>query len=385
MQTASVTVSGNVGNIIDNINPVNQGYRGMTIFNILTILSSAFAFLPGYSGITLDLHEINFGARYGLFTLFQSIAQTPALLRIVFPQASTTEQQYFAMSAELMDQSSAMQTRLAQGLSAVNSDPVSFLQFTNTGAFSVNVTEYNVNETLGAVMTLALNTFVVSSTLAQNEVYAAVAVDTNLAQLVANSSAELSYPIKCPEYDSRGMCDAWYYSSRTGSTYTLNAYRRSALNMASNLQFFFDQNYTTPELLFEGSQNCTASGPGGDYAPNSYLQITDGQVTAGCVSQIVMREWDMSCPFEKGNLQVNMKNCEFTDGAPQPLFGQHVFECDLECGRTEGPYIVPYGYLGPGLLNHKSVVSIDTGDSSTDTGQSSTEVGQTVQNNQSPA
>ena len=332
--------------MVQNINPPQP--QGFNWYDLLNILGVAFAFAPGFAGVAAFVgHELGAAARSAsAAAILNSAAQVPQVLKILFLKGSTTEIQINQMESELSTLIANMTDRLTNALANVTSDATTFINFASGGQYStglVNATE------LTSTMVTALNTYIISSCLAQNNIYSVVGRGTNVAQLVANSTKELTYNINCPGYDQFGVCDAWWYSNTTGDTYTLSSFQNSEKDYGDLLSGWFG-NYTTPEALFEGSDICTASG-GNGLGP-TLANGSDDTINLACVSQITRRTWNMGC-----NNPTSMSTCEFLDGPSQPDFGQKGFECWERCSYS-GPRIVPYGYLGPLVLNSERKVSV---------------------------
>ena len=340
---------GNIGNIVQNIDPPKNGF---STFDLLTILAGIFAFVPGLTSVGLDAGatiikatetlavSTEYGVKATASALTNSLGQTPQVMKALFPINTQTPTEYYQMSSELSSVVGNMSDRLGTALQLVTSDFQNFLGFASTGFFSTNVTNSTY---LTDSMYYALNTYIISSCLAQNEVYGVRAVDTSVAQLAANSTADLSYSINCPAYDEYGVCDAWYYSNTTMNTYTLDNFRSPDQNYHDNMEYWFGQDYTTPQALFEGAESCTAQ-VGAGTAPT--IATINSVPSLECVSQLTMWTWEMSCTYE------NMLTCEFSEGQPQPHFGHHEFLCYTRCESFSGPQIVPYGYLGPLIVGH---------------------------------
>ena len=100
-------------------------------------------------------------------------------------------------------------------------------------------------------------------------------------------------------------------------------------------------NYTTGELLFDGAYACNANG---NYGQPVNVTVNSGGVNTGCLSQLRILTWDMSCD---NPLHHTSDGCEFLEAPAQNTFfgdcNSHSAWDDME----EPVYCVPYSYLGP--------------------------------------
>ena len=100
-------------------------------------------------------------------------------------------------------------------------------------------------------------------------------------------------------------------------------------------------NYTTGELLFDGAYACNANG---NYGQPVNVTVNSAGVNTGCLSQLRILTWDMSCNNPTHHAAIG---CEFLE---RPRQGQFFGDCNSHSAYSvmdDPVYCVPYGYLGP--------------------------------------
>ena len=213
-----------------------------------------------------------------------------------------------------------VQQRISQTLTSVETNVTQFLAFASQGNFSEK--PLSLPDT-SQYLLYGFHTYLISTLLNASDISAVIGKDTNVQQLATNGTS-LAYQIPgCEKYTDAQVCDNFWYSRNYQSTFTLDDYKTPSRNFNTILTDFLDK-YTTGPLLFESAYAC------GD---QKGISISAAGVNLACVSQLQVRQWDMSCTSNKN------KNCEFANGeAAQPNY--------LSGNK------VPYGYLGP-LITQK--------------------------------
>ena len=100
-------------------------------------------------------------------------------------------------------------------------------------------------------------------------------------------------------------------------------------------------NYTTGELLFDGAYACNANG---NYGQPVNVTVNSAGVNTGCLSQLRILTWDMSCDNPLHHAAIG---CEFLE---RPRQGQFFGDCNSHSAYSvmdDPVYCVPYSYLGP--------------------------------------
>ena len=230
-----------------------------------------------------------------------------------------------------------LQTNVQNGVSVVLNNFTVFIDFVSDGIFSTQIQNLN---TMTQNLTLALNTYVVSQALQDDNVIITRALDTDINALQLNSSASLAYDTGCGHgYDQWGMCANWWYDSINDISYGLLSKKDTQLNMTSALESVFNEGLTTPELLFANSQVCadlSLSTKG--QAPGVSFTMSGAGLgwDTPCISNMQICTWDMA---------VLSTSNEFTDCPTIPDFALNT--CGV--GVDQSSALMPISYIGPWL------------------------------------
>ena len=157
-----------------------------------------------------------------------------------------------------------------------------------------------------------------------------------MVELATNGSA-LAYPIDCKNgLDKQGVCDAWWVSSNYNSSFGLVSRTLPQQNLGKLATNLFGQ-YTSGELLFEGSYIC--GGGGANFKGPVNITLTTTGVNTACISALDVYTWDPTCHAAGGVGGAN-EQCEFLEAGAQKGFWEEV---------KGGARRVPAAYLGPAI------------------------------------
>ena len=274
----------------------------------------------------------------GLEQLEDAIRATPTFIRAFEPIKTTNGQlQIGEIQGQLADIVSQFLTQISNATAAIETNATAFTTWASTGLFIDNLV---VLDQVVQDNYRMLNTFILGEALNANNIVATVGLNTNVAQLQANSSDSLSYDIKCPGYDNNTMCNGWWYDQEEDASFALDDLKSMNKNMQDDLSYFFDSGWTNGTLLFDGALKCQQSGGGGpalNFSPGSLGSI------AQCFSSVKLCTWNLGCALDS---QFEFKECPTQSG-----FGTN------GCGGGDGndysiyDFNVPYNYLGTFLMD----------------------------------
>ena len=278
--------------------------------------------------------------------LLRAAQQAPGLIRsILVPLDTGSINAAIMTSAELTAQLANFAQALSQIIQdvAVNvPDNVTALaEWTSTGYYFVP--PLMTEQDMVSYIKWGLNTYVISQILQNDNVFITRQLDTNPYDLQHNASASnLSNPaiIGCPYgYNDWNQCGAFWWDATNNVAYSLSSTSDLWNNYSSDLTTVFDNNLTTPELLFLGSQACqdgiNASAGGSPFQDPAAGLL--GQSTA-CLSNLAVCTWNLA----NGSYEFVELGCE-TGG-----YAQRDFDLpDCKHDYTD----VPVGYLGWYLYN----------------------------------
>ena len=200
----------------------------------------------------------------------------------------------------------------------------------------------------------ALNTYVLSQVLQDNNIIIARQTDTDPRDLQFNAtgkSINSQIDLGCKDgYNNYSMCGQWWHDSMTNTAYSL--YRTDAhwANYMPDLEWVFDNEYLAPEDLFRGSQYC-ADGSNNTQGqdPRTILEtLESGGLQTPCLSNVRVCTWNLESAwpefYEEGCPQqsnYDLDDCVYEEGpGGAPIVDPPLHEEDL-----------PLGYLGYWLFN----------------------------------
>ena len=278
-------------------------------------------------------------------TLFQRhfialTQQTPPVSKYLFPIGTTQSQitQWESIQQELAIVVQNYQGNVSQIIPTIVNNADIFVTFAESGSCSVNPLPNLANES--DKLLLGLNTFVISKAFQANNLIIGQATDTDINQLVANTSdVGLAYDTGCAGkgYNSEGLCGPYYYDPTIGDTFSLDNLGDMRTNYTKQLEIVLG-NWTTGDMLFGGAYRCQNNGGVQGSLASTVIQ-TNGNITLDCLSDIKVCEWNL------GSLDVDS---EFTDCPTQA--GYVVNGCK-GCAEGMMDVNVPNAYVGAYLVN----------------------------------
>lgn len=272
----------------------------------------------------------------GLEMLEDAVRATPTFVRAFVPEKTANGQlQISDIQAQLGTIVAQFLTQISNATAAIEANATAFTTWASTGLFIGNLVFLDDMVQDNYKM---LNTYVLGEALNANNIVATVGLNTNVAQLQANSSNTLSYDIKCPGYDNNTMCNGWWYDADENASFALDDLNSMSKNYQDDLTYFFNAGWTNGTLLFDGALKCQQSGGG-----PPMLNLSPGNSLgsmAQCFSTVKLCTWNLGCELDS--------QCEFKDCKKQSGFGTN------GCGWDDYviyDFNVPYNYLGTYLTN----------------------------------
>ena len=321
---ANTLASETVGAIVALLDPPKN--TNVFVNDLLTALAAGVGILPGGTPIRDFLVRV---------------ANQPSPVgKYLFPVGTAQSQvtQWSSIANQLGTVAQWYQSNVSEIIPVVNNNVDNFIDFASTGLFSVNPLPDLSDESDNLLK--GLTTYIVSLALTANNVVVGRAVDTDVAQLQQNSSDNLAFNTGCGSgYDSNGICSAYWFDSKTKTTYSLDNLGDIFYDFHDTMGTLFD-NWTTGDLLFTGAARCLAQGgtkPGG---LATTVINSAGNVSVDCLSNIKICTWDMN------SLDVEH---EFTDCPSQTDYIVKGCGNRNGCENADGALMdvtVPHGYLG---------------------------------------
>lgn len=188
-----------------------------------------------------------------------------------------------------------------------------------------------------------LNTYVISQVLQQGQVFITRQLDTNPYDLQHNASASKlsnAQMISCEYgYNEWGQCGPFWWDSTHNVAYSLSYTGDLWNNYSFDLTTVFNNNLTTPELLFLGSQACQ-DGYNATADASPYQNAASGLVgqDTACLSNLAVCTWNLA-----NESYVFVEPWCQSDGYAQD--GWNTTNCAGDAVD------VPIGYLGYYLFN----------------------------------
>ena len=173
-----------------------------------------------------------------------------------------------------------------------------------------------------------------------NGIYGVLAQDTNPQALATNGSTTNYDLSDCEGYNEQNVCDNWWYSGRYLSAFGLDDFNHPDRGYGDVLTTLFT-NFTTGELLFDNAYACNAEG---NYGQPVNITVNQAGVNTGCLSQLRVVTWDMSCDDP---LKHTSNNCEFLEIPRQDGFFGDCNSHSAYSVMDDPVYCVPNSYLGP--------------------------------------
>ncbi|KAL8911610.1 MAG: hypothetical protein Q9172_007638 [Xanthocarpia lactea] len=336
----------NVEEIVQLINPPDD--TNLILDDILITLTGIFAVAPGLGlniGDMLDKavkkgFEVSKSLRTGLTFVENAIIGFPQIGRYLYPidTPASSVVQIADLKNQLGGLIGTVQGNLNKTVVSVMADPEEFLAFASQGNFSAAAPSLPDQQ---QYLLYAFNTYIISTCLTGNNIYATIAKDTNVQALATNGSQNSlneGFDISsCVGYSAQNVCDEWWFSGNYNSTFGLNHFSHIQRGFHDLLETIF-QKYTTGQLLFDNAYACNQNG---NYGKPIAVTVNAAGLNTQCLSQLQVVTWDMGCDG------VTDQMCEFLEVEPQ---GQFLSGCGSESYFSvmdEPIYCVPRGYLGP--------------------------------------
>ena len=333
---AAIMASDNVDSIVQLLDPLSSA--DTVLDDILISLTAAFSLVPGLGYLTSDI-EVFTEDWLAFANIMENVLFTmPQIGRWLFPIDSSTSQvvQMAALSGAMANIIQTVQDNLNKTVVSVMSNATEFLAFASQGNFSESAPSLP-DQT--SYLLYAFNTYIISQTLAGNNIYGVYAQDTSPQDLATNGSRTPYELSDCKDgYNDQGICDNWWYSKRYSSAFGLDDFSHMNRDYGSALTTLFS-NYTTGELLFEGAYACNQNG---NYGQPINVTATPGSINTACLSQLRVVTWDMSC-----NDPTRHNECEFLEIPRQSQFFGNCGSHSAFDVMAEPIYCVPASYLGP--------------------------------------
>ena len=311
--------------------------------NILITLTGIFALAPvGLTSIRSTL-TLGAGVAASMQTFENALFAYPQIGRFLFPIGGPEANlvAIASLKTELVGVLQQVQSNLNKTCVSVMSNVTEFLAFASQGNFTTSPPSLPDQSNY---LLYGFNTYLVSAALAQNDVHAVLALDTNPQQLATNGT-KLAYDIGCESYSEAGVCGQWWWDGEQNIAYGLDDFRHMNRDMNEVLNIILS-NYTTGELLFRNAYTCNV---GGGFGAPVNVTVNAAGVNTACLSQLRTLRWDMRCREAKIGTP-----CEFLDEKSQNTWmescGSHSFYSVMD----ENVYCVPKSYLGPLISQTKT-------------------------------
>ncbi|KAL9610400.1 MAG: hypothetical protein Q9167_004883 [Letrouitia subvulpina] len=354
VQNIGNEVANNVDKIVQLIDPPEDTDFGV-FSTIVQAVTSIAAFAGPLGAIGTAAEEV--GSVSTLAETVRNALDTEStiqqhLMPDSYPTGTTESQvwQTAQLKSELVKVIEAAKSHIENTTKYVMDDLNAFLAFANQDLFSDDPPSI---QPMNVYVMYVFNTYIISKALNGNNVKGTIGLGTNPQALATNwtntnSNSPLAYNLDaCKEFDEQNICDAWWYSKNLSSAFGLDDFKAMNKNKADLMKTLL-ADYTTGEMLFEGSYKCQATKKP-DQALN--LTIKPNGLDSDCISQLQIGTWDMGCddPTDPRS------NCEFLESEipRQPKFLDGNTGAVPFGGEMNPEYSVPYCYLGPLITQKK--------------------------------
>ena len=222
-------------------------------------------FFPAFNAIGIPF-ELSLEDVGGLLLDLVGLAESP-LSNLSAPANIAGLVEASSLSSELMQFATTLSSRVQYGLQNITNNLDTFRNVTANGAFA-SAQQWTIPQG-PAILLQPLDTFLVSSILAQNNWTILALVGIDVATLSQTSSGTLPAwvlsncpncrpPVSfgCTSYDARSQCGRWWYSEDLNSSFTLVQVGNPSNDPTDLISTIFQQGWTTGELLFENAAIC---------------------------------------------------------------------------------------------------------------------------------
>lgn len=325
-----------MGKIVQIADPPQK--VGLTEQAILIAFQGIFAVVPGVTGVLQAGRQASTQWQIFAQVLANAASTAPNVGRFLFPPGSPESQvTLFAdMSAKFANITTTVQSNLNKTFNDVMSNVEDFLAFASQGVFSETESINLVDQS--DYLYQAFNTYLASEAFRLQDIYAVIGRGTNPQQFKVNGT-KVNINIDCDKYNEVGVCDAWWYSKKYNSAFSLNNFNAMNKNYNEAMNNLFQSGLTSGELLFETAYACTF---GNDYGNPVNVTVNSTGLQTSCMSQLKMLTWDMGCHNEDKKAG---DDCEFLEQESQPSFWYN----NMHSVNSQVVFSVPAGYLGPAL------------------------------------
>lgn len=344
---AASIASDNIGQIVQLLDPLDNA--NTILDDILITLTGVFALVPGLGYMVREVDGFTEGWTAFAQVLENVLFVVPQIGRWIFPIDSETSQviQMAALSTQMGSIIQTVQNNLNKTLVEVMRNTTVFLAFASQGNFSASAPSLPDQTNY---LLYAFNTYIISQALSGNNIYGVIGLNTNPQSLSFNgttTNSAFDFPSTCQGYNEQNVCDAWWFSDRYASAFSLDDFSHMARSYGDVLTTLLT-NYTTGQLLFDGAYACNANG---NYGQPVNVSVNSAGVNTGCLSQLRVLTWDMSCD---NPLHRTSTGCEFLEVPRQDGFFGDCNSHSVYSVMDDPVYCVPYSYLGP-LVTQNSV------------------------------
>ena len=240
----------------------HTSFAGDALYQAL-VLGLPFFLASNGTGIPLGLSLEGIG---GLLLELVGLATVP-LSNLSVPANNTGLVKASALPSALTRFATTVGSGIQYGLQSIMNDLDVFLNVSTDGAFATPQLWSIPHDP--ATLTQPLNTFLVSSILAQSNwtVFALAGIDVaalsqsstgTLPGWVLSSCPTCTPPVNfgCTSYDVNSQCGRWWYSEDLNSSFTLVHISNPSSNPTDLITTIFQQGWTTGSLLFENAAIC---------------------------------------------------------------------------------------------------------------------------------
>ncbi|KAK4694167.1 hypothetical protein P7C71_g3377, partial [Lecanoromycetidae sp. Uapishka_2] len=153
--------------------------------------------------------------------------------------------------------------------------------------------------TMTQTITSALNTYIISQLLQDNNVFVATALDTSPVEFGQNGTTLANKPdlLDCPSYDQWSMCNEWFWDNITNTAFSLHQHTNTFggwTNWSTDLHTLFNNGLITPQDLFLGSFYCSLDGNStNDAIIEAAINSTNGGISLACLSDMPVCTWNL--------------------------------------------------------------------------------------------
>ena len=243
--------------------------------------------------------------RFAAQAFIISLQQAPSVGKTLWPQGSDASHflQIGALSQALSNASSALQGQLNAGLELLMSDVPSFVNFTQSGAYSGMTSLALPTKTEG--LDFAFSTYLLSLAMGKNGWQAYKSQNLTKEEMTTSAAEGCTW-------DANNLCGQGFFASPvTGNVYNLLVEKWPNNNDPNQvMKDIISNNWADLSILFDGAYNCTMAGLSGTGNPVNF--DGGGNPDLACISQLpfCMRCFE-PCPTYLVNGQCPFSICGY--------------------------------------------------------------------------